>query len=69
MNADYTIQKLLEKDLIEISGRKSAPGSPLIYNVSQNFMDHFGLKSMEDLPQIKDIVEPDDNSLGTPAES
>ncbi len=55
VNCDYAIQKLLEKELIEISGRSDGPGRPLLYMTSEKFMDHFGLKSIQDLPQLKEV--------------
>ncbi len=55
VNADYAIDKLLEKELIEIVGRSTGPGKPLLYSASPKFMDYFGLKSMEDLPQLKEF--------------
>ncbi|MCZ2102024.1 MAG: SMC-Scp complex subunit ScpB [Chitinophagales bacterium] len=65
VNSDYTIQKLLEKDLVEITGRSSGPGKPLLYSTSQKFMDYFGLKSMEDMPKLKDFEEVE-NQIGEP---
>jgi segregation and condensation protein B len=57
VNCDYAVQKLLEKDLIVISGRKEdAVGKPLIYSTSKSFMDYFGINSPEDLPRIKEIL-------------
>ena len=56
VNSDYSVQKLLEKELILISGRnESLPGHPLIYNTTKNFMDYFGINSPDDLPKIKEI--------------
>ncbi len=56
VSCDYSIQKLLEKELIIISGRnEELPGKPLIYNVSRTFMDYFGINSSEDLPKLKEI--------------
>lgn len=55
VNADYAIDKLLEKELIEIVGRSTGPGKPLLYSASGKFMDYFGLKSMDDLPQLKEF--------------
>lgn len=57
VNSDYSIQKLLEKNLIEIQGRDDGPGKPLIYTTSAKFMDYFGLRSMNDLPSLKDFRE------------
>lgn len=57
VNSDYSIQKLLEKELIVISGRdEQLPGRPLVYATSQNFMDYFGINSSDDLPQIKEVL-------------
>jgi segregation and condensation protein B len=56
VSCDYSIQKLLEKELIVISGRnEELPGKPLIYNTSRNFMDYFGINSPDDLPKLKEI--------------
>ena len=56
VNCDYSIQKLLEKELIVISGRnEELPGKPLIYNTSRSFMDYFGINSPADLPKLKEI--------------
>lgn len=56
VSCDYSIQKLLEKELIVISGRnEELPGKPLIYNTSRNFMDYFGINSPNDLPKLKEI--------------
>ncbi len=57
VNCDYAVQKLLEKDLVVIAGRKEeAPGKPLIYTTSKSFMDYFGINSPEDLPKIKEVL-------------
>jgi segregation and condensation protein B len=55
VNADYAIDKLLEKELIEITGRSTGPGKPLLYSTSGKFMDYFGLRSIDDLPQLKEF--------------
>ena len=55
VNCDYTIQKLLEKDLITISGKSKAIGKPLLYSTSATFMGYFGINSAAELPQIKDL--------------
>ncbi len=56
VNSDYSVQKLLEKELIIISGRKEdQPGQPLLYSTSKNFMDYFGINTTEDLPKIKEV--------------
>jgi len=57
VNSDYSIQKLLEKELIVITGRnENMPGKPLVYGTSKNFMDYFGLNTTDDLPKIKEVL-------------
>src|SRR4051812_47747483 len=57
VNSDYSIQKLLEKELIVISGRnEDLPGKPLVYSTSRSFMDYFGISSTDDLPKIKEVL-------------
>jgi segregation and condensation protein B len=64
VNTDYSIQKLLEKELIVITGRnEEMPGKPLVYITSKSFMDYFGINSSEDLPKLREVfaenlVEP-----------
>lgn len=57
VNCDYAVQKLLEKDLVIISGRnEDAVGKPLIYATSKSFMDYFGINSADDLPKITEVL-------------
>jgi len=57
VNCDYAVQKLLEKELVIIAGRKEdAVGKPLIYTTSKSFMDYFGINSADDLPKIKEVL-------------
>lgn len=57
VNSDYSIQKLLEKELIAISGKSETVGKPLLYSTSPLFMDYFGINDISELPQIKDFTE------------
>jgi segregation and condensation protein B len=57
VNCDYAIQKLLEKELVHISGRSEGPGKPLLYSTSEKFMEYMGIRSMDDLPKLKDFKE------------
>ena len=63
VSCDYAIQKLLEKELVDIQGRSDAPGRPLLYGTSEKFMDYFGIKSLNDLPKPKDFKEVE-NQIG-----
>ena len=57
VSSDYAVQKLLEKELIIITGRnEKMPGHPLVYCTSKNFMDYFGINSADDLPKIKEVL-------------
>ncbi|MEP7269119.1 MAG: SMC-Scp complex subunit ScpB [Saprospiraceae bacterium] len=55
VNCDHTIQKLLEKELISIQGRGEGAGKPILYVTSEKFMNYFGLKSIDQLPTIKEF--------------
>ncbi len=63
VNSDYTIQKLLSKELVSIVGRESSPGRPLLYGTSEKFMRHFGLGSLKELPKLKEF-EYNENTIG-----
>src|ERR687890_885201 len=66
VNSDYSIQKLLEKELIIISGRsEELPGKPLVYSTSKSFMDYFGINSTDDLPKIKEVLAEQSVIQGT----
>ena len=66
VNCDYSVEKLLEKELIEVAGRmENMPGRPVLYKVTQNFLDYFGINSVGELPKLKDIISPQtDNVVG-----
>ncbi len=63
VNCDYTINKLLEKNLIEIKGKSDKLGRPLIYITSMKFMDYFGINNLNELPTIQDFSE-EENMIG-----
>ncbi len=60
---DYAIQKLLEKELIIITGRSEQVGKPLLYGASEKFMAYFGIRNMNDLPKLKDF-KTFENAIG-----
>ena len=64
VNCDYAVQKLLEKELIEMKGREEGPGRPLLYGTTQKFMDHFGLSDLNELPKLKEFETNEDNVIG-----
>jgi len=64
VNCDYSIQKLLEKELIEISGRAEGPGRPLLYATTEKFMNHLGIGDINELPKLKEFETDDENTIG-----
>jgi len=59
VNSDGIIKTLLERRLIKILGRKEAPGKPLIYGTTREFLQYFGLKDLTELPTLKDLTRED----------
>jgi len=57
VNCDYSIQKLLEKELISIVGKSDALGKPILYGTSSVFMDYFGINNISELPQLKEFTD------------
>ncbi len=64
VNSDSVIHSLSEKNLIRVAGRKEAPGRPLMYETTSEFLIHFGLRDLSELPPIDEIEQ----MLGTPKE-
>jgi segregation and condensation protein B len=57
VNCDYSVQKLLEKELISIIGKSETIGKPILYGTSNLFMDYFGINNISELPQIKEFTD------------
>jgi segregation and condensation protein B len=57
VNVDGVVKTLLSRNLVTISGRAQAPGSPFLYKTTRKFLDYFGLGSLDDLPKLKEIEE------------
>lgn len=53
INSTYVIRRLLSKDLIKVAGKSDLPGKPNLYKTTKDFLDYFGLASINDLPNIK----------------
>ena len=60
VNCDYSVQKLLEKGLIEIKGKSDSVGRPLLYGTSEKFMEYFGINDIKELPTPKDFAKEGD---------
>jgi segregation and condensation protein B len=57
VSPDYAIDRLLERGLLEVRGRADAPGRPLQYGTTREFLDLFHLSSLKDLPKLREIRE------------
>lgn len=53
VNVDGVMKTLLDKEIIRVAGRKKAPGRPRVYATTRQFLEYFGLKSLEELPRIE----------------
>ena len=52
---DGVLQTLMERGLVKISGRAEVPGRPLLYETTQFFLDHFGLRTLDELPNVEEL--------------
>lgn len=52
---DGVLQTLMERGLVKIAGRAEIPGRPLLYETTQFFLDHFGLRSLDELPNVEEL--------------
>ncbi|MFA5500853.1 MAG: SMC-Scp complex subunit ScpB [Candidatus Omnitrophota bacterium] len=59
VNVDGVLHTLEERGLIKTRGRVDGPGRPILYGTTSEFLQHFGLKSLEDLPKLKEFQESD----------
>jgi len=55
VEVDGVLRSLLERDLITITGRSDAPGKPLLYGTTQKFLEHFGLRNLDDMPKATEL--------------
>lgn len=60
VDSSYQIRKLLYRNLIKEVGRSELPGRPILYAVTDEFLDYLGLSSIEELPKLEDISVTDD---------
>ncbi len=59
VNVDGVLRTLEERNLIRTKGRLDAPGRPILYVTTNEFLQHFGLRSLEELPNLKEFQESD----------
>lgn len=59
VNVDGVLRTLEERSLIKTKGRVDGPGRPILYGTTSEFLQHFGLRSLEELPKLKEFQEGD----------
>jgi len=59
VNIDGVLQTLMERALVKIAGRAEIPGRPLLYETTQFFLDHFGLRNLDELPNVDELRKRD----------
>lgn len=57
VNSSAVIRTLLDRKMIKIAGRKNVVGSPFLYRTTRDFLLHFGLESIQDLPKLEEFSE------------
>ncbi len=67
VNCDYAVQKLLDKGLIEITGKAESIGRPMLYGTTVKFMEYFGINDLTELPLPKEVS--DTNTIGENADT
>jgi segregation and condensation protein B len=55
VNGDWMISNLIDKDLVRVAGRKDIIGHPFMYGTTTRFLEHFGLASLKDLPNVEEL--------------
>jgi len=68
VSVDGVLQKVIDRGLVKIGGRADLPGRPLLYETSDTFLDHFGIKTLEDLPnsgELRNIALPSADDTAT----
>ena len=68
VNVDGALKALLEKRLVRLVGRKEVPGRPMLVGTTREFLDHFGLNTLQALPSLTEFTEKDISSQLLPPE-
>jgi len=59
VNVDNMVKVFVDKGLVRVTGRKKSPGRPRVYGTTRQFLEHFGLKSLDELPKIEGVLKPE----------
>ncbi|ADY56150.1 condensin subunit ScpB [Syntrophobotulus glycolicus DSM 8271] len=65
VQSDRALATLVEKELVQDVGRKDSPGRPILYGTTGKFLIHFGLNSIQDLPEIESLYQEQDGEEET----
>lgn len=57
VNVDGVMKSLLDKGLIRIAGRRKVPGRPFVFGTTRQFLEYFGLKSLDELPKMEEFAD------------
>ncbi|STA92754.1 segregation and condensation protein B [Clostridium cochlearium] len=57
VKSDRALQTLIQKNLIKETGRLEVPGRPILYSTTEEFLKHFGLESIKELPSLEEFLE------------
>ncbi len=60
VNCDYVVNRLIERNLIEEVGRLDAPGKPILFGTTREFLRCFGIASLSELPEFESFGHPED---------
>lgn len=55
VSVDAMVQQLLDRGLVKVEGRAELPGKPLLYGTTEGFLDHFAIRSVDDLPNAQEL--------------
>ena len=55
VSVDAMVQQLIDRGLMKIEGRADLPGRPLLYGTTEAFLDHFGVRSLDDMPNASEL--------------
>ncbi len=57
VDSDYALRKLMELDMVDVIGRSDAVGRPLLYGTTRTFLEKFGMKNLDALPNLREVEE------------
>lgn len=69
VSVDTMVQQLIDRGMVKVEGRAELPGKPLLYGTTEGFLDHFGIRSIEDLPNSQELRRVALPSESKPAEA